>query len=305
VSGHGVAVLGSFMMDLVVRAPRRPAAGETLVGHGFDVYLGGKGCNQAIAAARAGAATSMIGRLGADDFGARFLEGLATDGIDATGVTVDAEEGTGVGAPLVEDSGENSIVIMPRANHRVTVADVAAAGALIDDAAVLLLQLELPIEAVVAAATRARAAGTIVVLNPAPAPAGGIGMFAGLVDVLVPNEVEAVALSGSAGDPLRAAAALREQLGSAVVVTVGDQGAWLLDGAEPEHLPAHAVDAIDTVGAGDAFCGALGARLADGASLREAALYANAAAALSVTRPGAEPSMPTAEEVERMLLALG
>ncbi len=304
-TGRGVAVLGSFMMDLVVRAPRRPLAGETLVGHGFDVYLGGKGCNQAIASARTGVQTSMIGRLGADDFGARFLEALATEGIDARCVTIDPDEGTGVGAPLVEDSGENSIVIIPRANHRITVGDVDAAGPVIDAAAVLLLQLELPIEVVAAAALRARTAGTLVVLNPAPAPAGGVGAFSGLVDVLVPNEIEAVALSGSAGDPLRAARLLQEQLGCAVVVTVGREGAWLLDGPEPEHVPAHAVEAVDTVGAGDAFCGALGACLADGASLRDAALYANAAAALSVTRPGAEPSMPTAQEVETMLLALG
>lgn len=300
-TGHGVAVVGSFMMDLVVRAPRRPLAGETLVGHGFDVYLGGKGCNQAIASARTGVQTSMIGRLGADDFGARFLEALATEGIDASCVTIDPHEGTGVGAPLVEDTGENSIVIVPRANHRITVADVDAAGPEIDAAAVLLLQLELPIEVVAAAALRARTAGTLVVLNPAPAPAAGVGTFGGLVDVLVPNEIEAVALSGSAGDPLRAACLLQEQLGCAVVVTVGDQGAWLIDGPEPEHLLAHAVEAVDTVGAGDAFCGALGARLADGACLRDAAVYANAAAALSVTRPGAEPSMPTATEIESLL----
>ena len=301
VSGTGVVVVGSFMMDLVVRAPRRPEPGETLVGSSFDVFLGGKGCNQAIAAARAGAATAMVGRLGADDFGARFLDRLAADGIDTTGVTVDPDEGTGVGAPLVEDGGENSIVIIPRANHRMSVADVEAASDVIGGAAVLLLQLELPLDVVEAAAKVAQAAATRVLLNPAPASDGAIDAFAGLVDVLVPNEVEAAVLSGIEDDPLRAAAALRDRIGGAVVVTVGDQGAWVIDDGAPQRLAAHPVQAVDTVGAGDAFCGALGARLAAGASLRDAAAYANAAAALSVTRPGAEPSMPRSADIEALL----
>jgi len=301
VSGTGVAVVGSFMMDLVVRAPRRPGPGETLVGSGFDVFLGGKGCNQAIAAARAGAPTAMIGRLGADDFGTRFLDRLAAEGIDASGVAIDPDEGTGVGAPLVEDSGENSIVIVPRANHRMTRSDVDAAVTTIERAAVLLLQLELPIEVVEAAAKVAQAAGTTVVLNPAPAPGDGIERFAGLVDVLVPNEIEVAALSGTAGDPLGAATSLRQQLDAAVIVTVGEEGAWLVDAGPPERLAAHPVAAVDTVGAGDAFCGALGARLAAGASLRDATVYANAAAALSVTKRGAEPSMPTATQIEALL----
>ena len=300
----GVAVLGSFMMDLVVRAPRRPGPGETLVGTDFGMFLGGKGCNQAIAAARAGASTAMIGRLGEDDFGARFLEQLAEDGIDSSHVRLDAAAGTGVATPLVEHGGENSIVIVPRANHRITVDDVAAAAPMIEEASVLLLQLELPLEVVEAAAHVANAAGTTVVLNPAPAPADGIARFAGLVDVLTPNEVEAVALSGSPGDPVEAGQALRDQIGGTVVVTAGDQGVWILDGAEPEQLAAHAVAAVDTVGAGDAFCGALGARLASGASLRDAVCYANAAAALSVTRHGAEPSMPMATEIEALLSSL-
>lgn len=299
-SGTGVVVVGSFMMDLVVRAPRRPQPGETLVGSSFDVFLGGKGCNQAIAAARAGAATAMVGRLGADDFGARFLDQLATDGIDTTGVTVDPHEGTGVGAPLVEDGGENSIVIIPRANHCMSVADVEAASDLIGGAAVLLLQLELPLDVVEAAAKVAQAAATRVLLNPAPASDGAIDAFAGLVDVLVPNEVEAAVLCGI-DDPLRAAAALRDRVGGAVVVTVGDQGAWVVDDGAPQQLAAHPVQAVDTVGAGDAFCGALGARLAAGASLHDAATYANAAAALSVTQPGAEPSMPRSADIEALL----
>ncbi len=270
----GVVVLGSFMMDLVVRAPRRPVPGETVVGTGFDQFLGGKGCNQAVAAARTGASAAMVGRVGDDEYGRRFLALLAREGIDAAHVIVDVAEGTGVATPLVEPSGENSIVIVPRANHHVLADDVAHAGACIDAARVLLLQLELPLEAAAAAAARARAAGVTVVLNPAPA-VGDLFPLEGLVDVLVPNEVEAATLTGIEDDPLAAAKALRDRFGGAVVVTLGVQGALVLpaDGAH-ELVPAHAVDVVDTVGAGDAFCGSLGARLAAGDDLLTAARYA-------------------------------
>jgi ribokinase len=296
-----VAVLGSFMMDMVVEVARRPERGETVVGTGFEVFLGGKGCNQAIAAARLGATTAMVGRVGADDFGRRFLDQLAHDGIDTTHVVVDTLEGTGVGAPVVEHGGENSIVIVPRANGRVTPADVEAALPALTSASVLLLQLELPLDTVLAAARHAKDAGVTVILNPAPA-LPDLTAFAGLIDVLVPNEVEAAALVGVA-DPLEAATRLRRDLSTDVVVTVGGAGTWVVDDGTPELLPAHAVEVVDTVGAGDAFCGALGARLAAGASLREAAAFANAAAAVAVTTRGAEPAMPTAAAVRRLLQA--
>lgn len=298
-----VVVLGSFMMDLVIRAPRRPERGETLVGHGLDQFLGGKGCNQAFAAARAGAATAMVGRLGADDYGRQFLGALDRDRIDVSGVVVDTEQGTGIGAPLVEDSGENSIVIIPRANHAVTPDDVVAAASVITGAKVLLLQLELPVEASVAAARCAKDAGVTVVLNPAPAVAD-LSAFAGLVDLLVPNEGEAALLTGL-DDPLAAAKELQAQFGCPVVVTLGEEGSLLLhaDGTN-ERLAAHVVDAVDTVGAGDAYCGNLGARLAAGDTLTDAARFAGAAASLSVTRPGAEPAMPQAAEVEALLAAV-
>jgi ribokinase len=297
-AGSGVCVVGSFMMDLAVRAPRRPEPGETIIGSSFDMFLGGKGFNQAVAAARSGAATAMVGRLGDDDFGRRFRACMAGEGIDDRHVLVDADEGTGIGLPLVEDSGENSIVVVARANQRLSSDDVLAAQATIADAAVLLLQMEVPLYALVAAATVAQRAGTTVVLNPAPA-VDSIEPFRGLVDVLVPNLGEARRLLGGVNgvdgtDPLAAAADLRERTGAAtVVVTLGDRGALVLDADGPDHQPAHAVPVVDTVGAGDAFCGALGAGLAGGASVRAAATYANAAAALAVTRAGAEPSLPT------------
>jgi ribokinase len=290
------------MTDLVVRAPRRPLPGETLVGSSFERFLGGKGFNQAVAAARAGAATTMIGRLGADDYGAAFLDALAADGIDARHVVVDPDGGTGIGLPLVEDSGENSIVIVPRANAGVGAADAAAARDAIAAADVLLLQLELPAESAREAAAIARAAGTYVVLDPAPAVAD-LSAFAGLVDLLVPNEGEAATASGVDGDPAAQAAALAAALGCAVVVTLGAEGVLVLDGAGPERVAGHAVDVVDSVGAGDTFCGVLGARLALGDDLGAAVVRANAAAALCVTRAGAEPSIPTVAAVDALLAA--
>jgi ribokinase len=295
----GVVVVGSFMVDLSIRAPRRPAAGETVVGTSFDEYLGGKGCNQAIAAARAGAGTAMVGRVGDDAYGRRFLDQLARDGIDAAHVLVDPDEGTGVAAPLVEASGDNSIVIVPRANHRVGVADVVSAGAALDAARVVLLQLELPMDAVVAAASRAHAAGATVVLNPAPA-VEDLTRFAGCIDLLVPNEGEATLLTGLA-DPFAAAEALRGRLDCDVVVTLGERGSLVVRAGGPELVPAHTVEAVDTVGAGDTYCGSLGARLAAGDDLLTAARYASAAAALSVTVAGAEPSVPHAAAVAAFL----
>jgi ribokinase len=296
-----VVVVGSFMMDLVVSAPRRPAPGETVVGTGFERFLGGKGCNQAVAAARAGASVAMVGRVGDDDYGREFCELLLAEGVDTTHVVVDVENGTGVATPLVEPSGENSIVIVPRANAGVGRADIDAARSALGWAKVVLLQLELPLASAVAAAGWAKEQGALVVLNPAPA-VGDLSDLAGLVDVLVPNEGEAAALTGIEDDPLAAAKVLREQLGGAVVVTLGEQGSLVLpaDGAH-ELVPSYPVEAVDTVGAGDAYCGALGARLAAGDDLLTAARWASAAGALAVTEPGAEPSLPTAADVEALL----
>jgi ribokinase len=290
-----VCVVGSFMMDLAVYAPRRPTPGETLVGTGFETFLGGKGFNQAVAAARAGAATAMIGRVGADEFGNRFLAALDAEGIDRHDVGIDSTAGTGVGLPLIEPTGENSIVIVPRANRSLSVDDVESAKETIASAGVVLLQLELPVPSTVAAARIAKAAGAIVVLNPAPAVAD-LTPFAGLVDVLVPNRVEAVQLVGTAD-----VEALQDRYGCEVVLTLGGEGVVVLDGAGAQHVAAHPVEVVDTVGAGDAFCGALGAALARGAGLNEAAIEANAAAALSVTCRGAEPSLPTAAAVRALL----
>ena len=280
-----VCVVGSFMMDLVARTPTLPKPGETVIGESFAMFLGGKGFNQAVAAARSGGDVAMVGRVGDDDFGQRFLASLDAEGIDRRGVSIDPSIGTGVGLPVVESSGQNSIIVIPQANHALTAAglpyDVLAS------ASVVLLQWELPEPVAVEAARIARAAGATVILNPAPA-VGDIGAFEGLVDVLVPNENEAAVL-GSVPD-------------LDVVLTLGEQGARVVlrDGTSTDIAP-HDVTCVDTVGAGDAFCGALAAALAGGATLVEAARIGNAAGACAVTIEGAEPSMPRRAAIDALL----
>lgn len=301
-----VCVLGSFMTDLIVNAPRRPLPGETLVGTDFGIYLGGKGFNQAVAAARSGARTAMIGRLGDDDFGDDFREALDEEGIDRVQVALDVNHGTGVGVPVVEPDGQNSIIIVPRANAAVASVDVALAAETIRSADVLLLQLELPVETALAAARIAAAAGTTVVLNPAPWTPVPDELLE-LTDVLVPNEPEAAQLLGLEVTQLDADDAVRRiveryDIGG-VIVTLGERGAVVAADDLTTHLAPHDLDAVDTVGAGDAYCGALAARLAEGASLLEAARYANAAAAIAVTRVGGARSAPRRAEVEALLTA--
>ena len=294
-----IAVVGSFVTDLVFRAPRRPERGETLIGHRLDVFEGGKGFNQAVAAARAGAEVVMIGRMGNDEFGARFLAALERENIDATHVVRDEHNATGVASPLVEDSGHNSIVLVPRANAALSAADVERARAAISAADVLLLQLEVPMAASLLAAEIARQAGRSVVLNPAPALAGSDALIAA-AHVVVPNELEAASLTDCAS-AREAARTLLERGVPVVVVTLGERGSLLLDASGERALPAHAVDVVDTTAAGDAFCGALAVALAEGAPASDAVAFANAAGALAVTRLGAEPSMPKRAAIEELL----
>lgn len=297
---RSVCVVGSFMMDLVALAPRRPVLGETLIGTDFAMCLGGKGFNQATAAVRAGARTSMVGLLGGDEFGSAFRAALVAEGIDGTCVEVRESAGTGVGLPVVEPDGQNSIIVIPRANLYVGVSHIGRASEVIGAADVLLLQLELSVDVALAAARLARDAGTTVVLNPAPA-APLLAELIACTDVLVPNEVELRALLGDAvdADVWGAARELQHRWGTHVVVTCGSRGVLVLErGCRGTHIPAVPVSAVDTVGAGDTFCGYLGAQLAEGASLVEAASLANRAAALAVTRHGSATSAPPRKELE-------
>ncbi len=300
-SGCRVVVVGAFNLDLVFWAERRPRRGESLMGQRFDMFPGGKGFNQAVAAARLGADVTMIGRLGSDSFAAPFLEALGVEGIDARHVIRDLDAGTGVAAPLVEPDGSNSIVFVPRANMRLTATDVEAAAHAIQASDALLFQLETPPDASLRAAEIARDAGVRIVFNPAPAVSFPETLWQ-FCDVLVPNEVEAAMLSGRpASDPANAARALLARGPQTIVVTLGEKGALLVTKEGVQYFAAHKVEVVDSVAAGDAFCGALAVRLAEGATPSEAVRFANASGALATTVAGAAPSMPQRAAVEALL----
>ena len=296
-----VVVVGSFNMDLVVKAGRRPQTGETLMGEEFGMFIGGKGSNQAIAAARLGTDVTMIGRLGTDLFGDTLMTAHAEESICTDYVIRDTEVGTGIASISIDADGDNSIVLVPQANMRLTVADIERASESIAAADVLLLQLEVPIAASQRAAEIAKSNGATVVLNPAPAQELPDDFLA-QVDILTPNEVETESLSGvkvsTAADAERAAKVLLDKGLSAVILTLGERGALLLTPDLTRQVPAYTVEVVDTTAAGDAFCGALATGLAQGENLVDAVAFANAAGALAVTVFGAAPSMPTATQVE-------
>ena len=296
-----VVVVGSFNMDLMVKAGRRPQKGETLMGEAFGMFIGGKGSNQAIAAARLGADVTMIGRIGADFFGDTLMAAHAEESICTDYVIRDTEVGTGIASILIDANGDNSIVIVPQANMRLSVADIERASESIAAADVLLLQLEVPIAVSQHAAEIAKSNDATVVLNPAPAQELPDDFLA-QVDILTPNEVETESLSGvrvsTATDAKHAAKGLLNKGLSAVILTLGDRGSLLLTPDLTQQVPAYSVEVVDTTAAGDAFCGALATVLAQGENLVDAVAFANAASALAVTVLGAAPSMPTAAQVE-------
>ncbi|MBC8232275.1 ribokinase [bacterium] len=299
-----VVVVGSFMMDLVVKAERRPRKGETLIGDEFGMFIGGKGTNQAIAAARLGAQVHMVGRLGTDLFGDMFISALDKDGINTPFIARDPEVGTGVGTPVIDAQGDNSIIIIPRANMRLSIEDVNKAEEAISEADVLLLQLEVPIPSSQRAAEIARVGGATVILNPAPARELPDD-FLRYIDIVTPNETETEMLTGvEVTDPLgaeRAAKNLLDKGMSAVVLTLGERGALLLTQETTKAIPAYKVEVVDTTAAGDAFCGALATAIARDEPLEQAVASANAAGAIAVTIMGAEPSMPTQQQLEQFL----
>jgi ribokinase len=282
-----IALVGSINLDIVVGVDRHPAPGETVLGDDRQELPGGKGANQAVAAARLGAEVAFVGRVGDDDAGRRLRDGLAAEGVDVTHVRVDADAPTGVALIAVDRAGENTIVVSSGANARVSVTDVEAARDVLANAAVTLVQHEVPEDAVAAAIA---SAGGTVVLNPAPARP-----IVAPVDVLVPNRGELEALVGRAGDPVELARGL--EAARAVVVTLGSEGAVVVEGDLVERTPAPKVDAVDTTGAGDAFCGALAQALDAGADLVEAARWAVRAAAASVATLGAQGGLPRRADV--------
>lgn len=302
-----ITVVGSLSLDLVVQTPRRPGKGETISGTNFATFVGGKGNNQALAAARAGAAVRMVGRVGKDAYGEQIARTLAETGVDTSCLYRDTEIGTGIANIWVDPAGDNSIVIVPQANSRLSPEDVNRAASSITGAAIVLLQMEIPLETTIAAARLAHQAGVIVALNPAPAPPGGVPVeLLKVVDLLIPNETEAQLLCGMPITDQKSAVQAAEQLQKLgpkrVIITLGSQGALLLDeSSEARLVPSFPVKAVDTTAAGDAFCGALAAALARGESLKEATVYGCAAGAMATTKPGAEPSLPTSAQIAELL----
>jgi len=298
-----VVIFGSINMDLVVRAPRLPAPGETLIGHTFFTAPGGKGANQAVACARLGAHAPMIGRVGDDVFGATLRDSLRDYGVDVAGIGVSAGP-SGVAAIAVDDKAENTIVIIAGANGTIGTDDLALLEDALAEAKVLLLQLEVPVDAVVAAAQAARRHGVTVMLDPAPARALPPELYAA-TDIITPNETEAAALVGFAvQDQSSAERAGRALLGRgvrAVVIKMGSKGVYWTDGARGGFAPAFQVEAVDTVAAGDAFNGGLATALDAGLDLERAIRWGLAAGALSVTKSGAQQSMPAREDVLALL----
>jgi ribokinase len=298
-----VAVVGSAVVDLIAHVHARPRPGETVLAHGLTMAVGGKGCNQAIAAARMGATASFVGMVGDDPFGDMIRQALQRDGVDARHLRVSPEEGTALGMPVVDDRGENAIVMAPRANTRLTAEHVREAAPLVREADVLLLQGEVPSEASTTAAEIVHDAGGRVMLNAAPAGEFPPRLLS-LTDILVVNEHEAAALAGARPEDDDWPAMAQELLPlgpRAVIITLGEQGAYLRDGAQEQSVPAYRMRAIDATGAGDAFCGALAAEVARETHLAEAVRIANAAGALAVTVSGAEPSLPWWDAVRRLL----
>ncbi|MGW3267760.1 ribokinase [Streptomyces sp. NPDC001056] len=302
---YDLLVVGSANADLVIGVERRPAAGETVLGGDLSTHPGGKGANQAVAAARLGARTALLARVGDDGHGRLLLDSLRSAGVDPAGVLTGGAP-TGVALITVDPSGDNSIVVSPGANARLTPADVRAAEGLLRSSRVVSAQLEIPLETVVEV-VRNLPAGTRFVLNPSP-PRPLPAEVLAACDPLIVNEHEARVILGDSDSDSGAGTGIGEDPGDwargllamgprSVVVTLGAEGALVYDGSGATRVASVKVDAVDTTGAGDAFTAALAWRLGAGAGLAEAAAYAARVGAAAVTKPGAQESYPTAEEV--------
>lgn len=293
-----IVVVGSANTDLVVKVPSIPAPGETVLGGDLVRASGGKGANQAVAAARLGAEVTFIGCLGHDDLGDAYYAQLIKEGMDLRFLRRTVERPSGVALIFVGPDGENAIAVAPGANALLTAADVNAAEAAFREADAVLTQLEVPLDAVHQAVELGKRHGAKVILNPAPAPPEPLPTsLLQDIDVLTPNRQEARAIAGSGESPRDAADRLRGLGVGAVVMTLGAEGAWLLSDEGEAVIPGRKVAAVDATGAGDCFSGALTVALAEGKNLAEAVRWATVAASISVTRLGAQPSLPSRIEL--------
>lgn len=299
-----IAVVGSLNMDLIIRVPHLPAAGETVIGREFTTAAGGKGANQAVAAARLGASVAMIGRVGDDDFGRALKANLNVAGVDTTYVLLDGHSATGVALIAVEEGGQNTIIVAAGANANASRTDVDAARRVIASSQVLMAQLEVPLDTVIYAMDMARSAHILTLLNPAPGQELSPDVLA-RVDMIVPNETEAGILTGIPvkdwESAERAALELNRRGVPIVVITLGERGALASDRGSIHRVPAFPVHAVDATAAGDAFVGALAVAWARGREMPLAMRQASAAGALATLKLGAQPSLPTRAELEEFL----
>ena len=300
-------VVGSLNMDLVAKCPRLPKGGETLSGSEFLTTPGGKGANQSVAVARLGVECSMVGRVGADSFGQELVRNLTDRGVDTSMVWVDQRVSTGVAMILVDEKGENSIVVIKGANGTLTPSDIEGLRDVFGSSSYVLTQLETPVEATMAVARLCSELGRPLILDPAPAPSAPLPAdLLSMVSVLTPNQTEAQVLTGlrveTEEDARKAGRLLCSKGVKNAVVKLGEAGAVLVNGESEYYCPGIKVDVVDTTAAGDCFAGALAVGLTEGLGWEKAISFANTAAALSVTRMGAQASIPDRSEVDRHLL---
>ncbi len=298
-----IVVIGSSNTDMVVTSAKMPLPGETVLGNEFDIIAGGKGANQAVAAARAGGDVSFIAKVGNDDFGKQAIEGYKKDNIDTKNIFIDEEKPSGVAVIIVDETtGQNSIVVAPGSNGNLSVADIQKIEADICEADILLVQLEIPIETVQAALQIAHENGVKTILNPAPAQKLS-DEFLSLVDIITPNETETQLLIGidptNENDIRDAASELLKKVNDTVLITLGSKGVYYLSkNGNEAFVPTIKVKAVDTTAAGDVFNGYFASELSDEKPFEEAIRVANKAAAISVTRKGAQPSIPKKPDLE-------
>jgi ribokinase len=302
-----ILVLGSFMMDLVVRTPRAPENGETIMGTSFSRFPGGKGANQAVAAARLGGNVTMAGKLGTDPFGDEMLSTVEKENVDTQYILHDPQHPTGVGSITLDENGNNRIIVVPGANLQYNESDLEMIVDVIKEADLFVVQLEMDLQMTGKAIEIAHRANVPVILNPAPARVLNDELLA-KVTFLTPNETEAEILTGIKVSGLRdaekAANVLLSKGVKHVVITLAEKGALVATASGSRYVPGYPVKPVDTVAAGDAFNGALAVALVDGKPIEEAVSFANAVGALAVTKAGAIPSLPTLQEVTRFVEAL-
>jgi len=306
-NGH-IVVAGSINMDFVIRTPHHPQLGETVIGGSFQTFPGGKGANQSVAASRAGANVKLIGRVGNDSFGESLMQTLIKDKIDTSFIQIDDSTATGVAFIIVDyNTGENNIVLAEGANGKVTPQQILAAQEIFNGASVFTFNLECPLPALAQAVKFAKKYGAKVVMNPAPYQPLPADMLAE-VDYLIPNQIEISSLLNSPS-LVGSLHAIEEAVGKMqregglhnVIVTLGEKGALVIENGRATHIPSYPVKPVDTVAAGDAFVGSFSVAISEGRSLLDAARFGNATGAIAVTRPGAQPSMPTRTEIEQFM----